>query len=158
MNCKMAELQRALERAGFEDVKTVLSSGNAVFRARLKSEAAIARKVELATAERLGTPFFTLVRSIESLQALVASEPFAGFRLAAGSKRIVTFLREPPVPAPQLPIERDGARVLALRDDTVLSAYVPSAKGPVFMSLLEKTFGKQITTRTWDTVLKVVAR
>jgi hypothetical protein len=37
-----------------------------------------------------------------------------------------------------------------------LSAYTRSDKGPVFMALIEKTFGKDVTTRTWDTVLKVV--
>jgi hypothetical protein len=31
---------------------------------------------------------------------------------------------------------------------------VPNANGPVFMTLLERTFGKDITTRTLDTVQK----
>jgi hypothetical protein len=37
----------------------------------------------------------------------------------------------------------------------VFSAYVPTPKGPVFMALIEKTLGKDVTTRTWDTVTKV---
>src|SRR5207237_160672 len=37
----------------------------------------------------------------------------------------------------------------------VFGAYLPSPKGPVFMALIEKTFGKDVTTRTWDTVGKV---
>jgi hypothetical protein len=32
---------------------------------------------------------------------------------------------------------------------------VPSPKGAVSMTLLEKTLGKDVTTRTWDTVKKV---
>ena len=40
----------------------------------------------------------------------------------------------------------------------IFSAYVPSPRGPVFMTLIEKTFGKDVTTRTWDTVQKVVRR
>jgi hypothetical protein len=39
----------------------------------------------------------------------------------------------------------------------VLCVYVPNAKGPAFMQLLEKTFGKAITTRTLDTVAKCAA-
>jgi hypothetical protein len=31
---------------------------------------------------------------------------------------------------------------------------VPGPRGPVFMTLIEKTFGKDVTTRTWDTVAK----
>jgi hypothetical protein len=32
---------------------------------------------------------------------------------------------------------------------------VPSPRGPVFMGLIERTFGKNITTRAWDTIKKV---
>ena len=53
-----------------------------------------------------------------------------------------------------MPIQVDTARILCVKGLQVLSAYVPSPKGPVFMALLEKTFGKDITTRTWETVAK----
>jgi hypothetical protein len=51
--------------------------------------------------------------------------------------------------------ELEGARLLSLNGRELFSAYVPSPKGPVFMSLIERTFGKELTTRTWDTVAKV---
>lgn len=41
MNCRMADLRRALEAAGFENVVTVLSSGNAVFDARKQATAGL---------------------------------------------------------------------------------------------------------------------
>ncbi|MFL5275881.1 MAG: hypothetical protein ACJ79T_05380, partial [Myxococcales bacterium] len=56
---------------------------------------------------------------------------------------------------PSLPAELDGARILAIDGRNIFSAYVSSPKGPVFMTLIEKTFGKDVTTRTWDTVRKV---
>ena len=49
-------------------------------------------------------------------------------------------------------IERDGASILAFTGSEALSAYVPGPKGPAFMSLLERTFGADVTTRTLDTV------
>jgi hypothetical protein len=39
----------------------------------------------------------------------------------------------------------------------VFSAYLPNPRGPLFMQLIERTFGKNVTTRTWDTVRKVAA-
>jgi uncharacterized protein (DUF1697 family) len=153
MNCKMAELKQSFERAGFEDVKTVLSSGNVVFGAR-GSEKLLAQKAEKAMLAHQGKSFFTQVRSVESLQQLLASDPYAAFQLKPGSKRVVTFLSEPLARKPALPVELDGARILAQRGDTVFTAYVKSPKGPVFMVLLERTFGKNITTRTWDTLGK----
>ncbi len=43
-----------------------------------------------------------------------------------------------------------------LRGVSPLSAKIPDLmKGPVFMTLIEKSFGKEGTTRTWHTVAKV---
>jgi uncharacterized protein (DUF1697 family) len=154
LNCKMAELKGALSQAGFADVRTVLSSGNAVFTSRTQAEVALAEQAEAAMKRHLGRTFFTQVRSVVYLQQLLASEPFGAFKLPPGAKRVVTFLAEPPKPKLSLPLEVDGARILALRGNAVITAYVPSPKGPVFMTLLEKTFGKNITTRTWDTLAK----
>ena len=39
----------------------------------------------------------------------------------------------------------------------IFTAYVPQPSNPVFMTLIEKTFGKDLTTRTWDTVKKCAA-
>ena len=81
----------------------------------------------------------------------------AGFtqRLEPAAKRIVTFLRDEMRARLALPVELDGARLLAVRGKELFSAYLPSPKGAVFMTLIERTFGKEVTTRTWATVEKV---
>ncbi|MEO6055407.1 MAG: DUF1697 domain-containing protein [Gemmatimonadales bacterium] len=154
-NAKMAELKQTFESAGFTDVKTVLSSGNVVFGARRSSEAALERKAEATMRDRLGRAFFTIVRPVDVLQALLATDPYRPFGGAPGAKRIVTFLRDAPSRALSLPIEQDGARVLVLDGRELFTAYVATPRGPVFMSLIEKTVGKNVTTRTWDTVARV---
>jgi uncharacterized protein (DUF1697 family) len=154
MNLKMPALARSLESAGFAEVKTLLSSGNALFSTRAMSEATLERRIEQALDNTLGRTFLTIVRSVDSLRALIEADPFAKFRLKAGSKRIVTFLRSPPRAKLALPIEIHGARILAIKGKEVFTAYVPSPRGAVFMTLIEKTFGTEVTTRTWDTVAK----
>jgi uncharacterized protein (DUF1697 family) len=104
----------------------------------------------------LGRVFATTVRSIDELAALVASDPYKNFNLVPNSKRIVTLLHVKPTARVKLPIELDGARILCLKGTEIFGAYVRSDKGPVFMRLIEKTFGKNLTTRTWDTIGKVV--
>ena len=103
----------------------------------------------------LGRDFLTIVRSVDVLRELLERDPYERFRLPAGSKRVVTFLREAPKAKVSLPVELHGARILALDGREAFTAYVPGPKGPVFMELIEKTFGKDVTTRTWDTVAKV---
>ena len=153
-NAKMPELQRALEAVGFEDVKTLLSSGNIVFDAPKASNGALEVKVEAAIAKSVGKSFLSIVRSIDELRALIDSDPFKGVRMKPDAKRVVTFLRNPPTGL-KLPIELDDARVLRLAGNTLFTVYVPNAKGPVFMTLIEKAVGKVQTTRTWQTVEKV---
>ena len=155
MNCRMPELKRAFEAAGFTDVKTILGSGNVAFNARAASEAALERRAEAAMLEHLGQAFFTILRPVDALNDLLASDPYRSFRLDAGAKRIVTFLRDEPRSKVKLPIERDGARVLTVKGREAFSAYLRTPKGPVFMVLIEQAFGKDVTTRTWDTVGKV---
>ncbi len=155
MNAKMPELKKCFETAGFTDVKTVLSSGNVVFSARASSEASLERKAESAMKNELGRSFLTIVRSLDALRAILASDPYVAFRLSPVAKRVVTFLRKRPEARLTLPIELDGARILFLEGSDAFSAYVPGPRGPVFMTLIEKTFGQEVTTRTWDTIKKV---
>ncbi len=156
-NAKMAELQACFEAAGFTAVKTLLSSGNVVFDARVAAEAAIEQKAEAAMQATLGRSFYTIVRRAGTLAQLLASDPFEGFAVSPQAKRVVSFLRQPVTPKIALPIESDGARVLCMVGREVFTAYEPSPQGPVFMTLIEKAFGKDVTTRTWDTVRKCAA-
>ena len=155
MNCKMPALKAAFEAAGFTDVKTVLGSGNVVFDTRSTSEQALEHRAEAAMHAHLGQAFFTIVRPIEHLRRLLTTDPYKRFKVSPKAKRIVTFLRDRPRAKIALPVELDGARILAMQDREIFSAYLPNPKGPVFMTLIAKTFGKDVTTRTWDTVAKV---
>jgi len=158
MNAKMPELKRAFEAAGFDDVSTVISSGNVVFGTGKTAVAALQRQCERAMQEQLGRSFLTIIRAIADLEAILEADPFRQFRLDTGAKRVVTFLREPPEAKLKLPIERDGARILLATDTEVYAAYVASPKGGVFMKVIEDAYGEAVTTRTWGTVANVVKR
>ena len=156
MNCSMPKLKLALELGGFTDVRTVLASGNVVFTAPKASDAALEQRVEAAIEQGLGRAFPTMVRSIEALEQLLAADRFRPFRVPASAKRVVTFLRAAPASLPRLPIVLHGARILAVHGKEAFTTYQQTPKGPVFMTLLEKTFGKDQTTRTLDTVARLV--
>jgi uncharacterized protein (DUF1697 family) len=155
MNAKMPELRRAFELAGFADVKTVLASGNVVFSAPPASEAVLQRGAEAAMKKHLGHAFLTIVRPVDELRRMLAADPYKPYYLKPGSKRVVTFLRGTPKATLGLPIESDDSRILHRRGREVFSAYVSNPRGPAFMALIEKTLGKNVTTRTWETVTKV---
>jgi len=154
MNAKMSELKRCFEAAGFTDVRTVLGSGNVVVDSTARSEAAVERRAERAMQEGLGHVFLPIVRSTKRLRRMIDEDPFMHHRLPAKAKCVVTFLRTPKASATPLPPAKDDVTLLRQSKGEIFTAYVPGPKGPVFMRMIEKTFGKAVTTRTWDTVRK----
>ena len=153
-NARNADLKLALEAAGFTGVRTILASGNLAFDAADTPVAALASRIEAVLEEAVGRRFPVIVRPQAYLQRLLAEDPFASCAVPAGAKRVVTFLRTDLAPKRPLPLAEDNAFILAKAGLEVFSAYLPHPKGPVFMTLLEKAFGRDITTRTWDTVGK----
>jgi uncharacterized protein (DUF1697 family) len=153
-NLKMPDLKRCLEIAGFAKVKTILSSGNVAFDSASESVAAIERRIEAALTKQLGRSFYTIVRSVKELTDLIEADPYAAFDLSAHAKRVITFARKLPSPKLPLPVERDGAQILAAGSREAFSTYLPSRRGAVFMKLIKATFGSEVTTRTWETVKK----
>lgn len=154
-NAPSAELRGAFEDAGFDDVRTVRSSGNVLFRAAGRNEEALRRRAESALEARLGRSFPTFIRSIGDLRALIDADPWADREVPDQAKRVVTFLHRPPDTPPDLPLAHEEATVHALHGREVLSSYVPGPRGGAFMRVIERTFGVDVTTRTWDTVRRV---
>lgn len=156
-NCRMADLKQALLSEGFKNVVTVLSSGNVVFDAPQTSNEALEERVERATEKYLGRKFATIIRPVEHLKALLGDDPFAPFAPRQNEKRVVSFLKRP-LPQPiDLPQTASKARIVALHGTESLVLYEPE-DSPVFMTLIQKTFGQEVTTRTWETVRKVAGK
>ena len=152
----MAQLKAAFESAGFTNVKTVLSSGNVVFDARAQSDETLARKADAGMEYEIGRVYAAIVRPVDAIRELLEADPFARHKLPRDAKRVVTFLREPPnTKLPNLPFRHETVTILAIDGLHVFTAYTPSPDNPLFMTLIDKTFGKNVTTRTWETLQKV---
>ncbi|MBV8502711.1 MAG: DUF1697 domain-containing protein [Paucibacter sp.] len=157
LNCKMPELKRCFEGVGFSNVKTLLSSGNVVFDTVLQTDAQVELLAEQGMEQGLDRVFRTIARSVTSLEALLATDPYTEHGIPVEAKRVVSFLREVREPKVVLPLAADNASVFCLRGREAYTAYLPSEKGPVFMKLIEDAFGTEVTTRTWDTIRKCAA-
>jgi uncharacterized protein (DUF1697 family) len=150
----MPDLQRAFEHAGFSEVRTLLTSGNVLFTARSTAVPTLERKAEAAMQKVLGRTFLTIIRPVEYLRAILDEDPFRQYRLGPEAKRVVTFLRTPSTARLEFPVEMGGARILMTRKTEVYTTYQRGSATPDFMTLIERSFGKEVTTRTWETVTK----
>lgn len=157
LNARMHELKRAFEVAGFGRVRTVLSSGNVVFDAPSTDDRILERLAEEAMSKTVQRSFYTIVRDAAYLGRVLEAEPYSSHGVPAHARRVISFLREAREPLVALPLTQDQATVLCRRGREVYTAYVPTDKGPVFMRLIERAFGRDVTTRTIETVARCAA-
>ncbi len=149
---------------GFESVGSVLGSGNIVFSAEESDCAALESRIQHGLSGELGIGGGTLIRTRAELQVLIDSDPFAGMTHSRETYLMVTFLKNadnpglgaepPPHLAAQVKILGYDAQVRAIL--AVMDNSTPGT--PNHMVWLDKTFGKEVTTRTWATVQKIVAK
>lgn len=151
---RMDALKALFAEQGFPDTVTVGTSGNVMFQFSGSAETAV-RRIEAALAKVLVREVHVLVRSRDDLRRLVASDPFKGVKTTPNAKLVVTFLEGEPKVALKLPYVEENARIVMITDGAAFSTYERGAKGAAFMGILEKAFGKSITTRTWDVVRKL---
>jgi len=138
-NMRQEKLKWFFEKLGFKNVKVVISSGNVIFEAASKNTSALETKIEQALPKHLKFNSMTIVRSQQELEKMIKQNPFK--KLTHGTKTylMVTFIKNKPKP------------VFNVFDLT-------GNKGPEVMTKLEKDHGKQITTRTWKTINRIVDR
>jgi uncharacterized protein (DUF1697 family) len=152
---KMEDLRAVFESLGYERVRTVLASGNVLFDTGRMAEASIVREVEKALSDAFGARIPVVIRTRAELERLVAANPFAKVAASPKSRPYVTFLRKKPGRR-KLP-QGKGYEVLGILGRDVCSVVdLSGASSPDLMRVLDKEFGDEVTTRSWNTVEKVL--
>ena len=73
----MSDLREALEREEFEDVETVVASGNVLFSHEERPSQGLSDKIAHIVRDRFGIDTFAAVRSKEELRSAIEDNPFA---------------------------------------------------------------------------------
>lgn len=158
---KMADLKKAFEKLGFENVRTLLASGNVVFESEQRDKKALTEEIESRLKKAFKKDIRVILRSLDELKKLQSSEPFKGIKVTPNIRLYVTFLSEKagphPMTIPQTALQKEF-RILHATPLEVFSVLdLSKGKGtPEAMNILEKEFGSNVTTRNWNTVLKVL--
>ena len=158
-NMRNDKLRGVFEKLGFENVKTVISSGNVIFESPSRSRSNLEESIEKALPEELGFKSTTIIRSQGQIQKLVDKNPFQGMGHSQASSLNVTFLKKKKRTDIQFPhkIEDRDYELLGMYDGAICSVIdLTSSKTPDLMVWLEKKLGKEITTRTWKTVERIL--
>ena len=158
----MSDLRDLLETMGFTDVRSLLQSGNLVFRTdRRISGASLERMLEAETTKSLGRDSPTyMVRSPAEWKALIDANPFAAAAKRDPAHLLVMFLKTP-VAASNVKMLRVAIRGRETIEAIGRQLYViyPDGVGKSKFThgLVERVLGIRATGRNWNTVLKLAA-
>lgn len=160
-NMRNEMLRSVMEKLGFKKVVTVISSGNIVFEASERDVAKLEAEIEAAWPEYLGFRSTTIVRSQQEFEKLAKEAPFEHYEDTSESRLHVTFVKH--APSKSLPLPHHGKdnsyEIIAMKNKVIYSVVdSTSRKTPDLMGWLEKQCGKEITTRSWRTVQRIVKR
>ena len=152
----MPELRALMEDLGYDDVATLVQSGNVVFTSGA-APSTLERRLEQAIEERLGVAAKVVVRTRDELAAAIDANPF---EVPDDPKNLhVTFLGGEPdaEAAAELEDAELGGDRVAFRGREVYVAY----KAGMGRSELAKRLGRAklgvtATDRNWNTVTKLL--
>lgn len=156
----MADLKEEMLGLGFEEVETLLNSGNVIFSAPQEEETAMEQRIAAQLEARFGFPVPVLLRTAEQVLELYSADPFRGVEVHHDIRLYVSFLKQIPQPL-ELPwvSEDDSFRIIRSENRSVCSVLDLSVTpSPKAMDALERIFGKNITTRNWNTIEKIAER
>lgn len=144
----MSELAAMCEKAGFDEVKTYIASGNVVFTSG-KGEAAVKAAIEKALEDYAGKPVPVMVRTAAEMAAIRDANPFA----EAPGNRVVAILLDDKPPKGALHDARhvDGER-MALGKREIYVRYTDHGMG---QSKLVIPAAKAGTARNMNTIAKL---
>lgn len=136
-NMTSVKFKEFFESLGFDNVSTVISSGNIVFEAGETDEKALEDKIEENLPKKLGFSRITIIRSQNDLKKLSAKNPFKEVLDEKPNYLLVTFFKD-----------RRAELATVVNSDTT--------KTPDFMAKLDREYNKAITSRTWKTVGRIL--
>lgn len=154
----MAVLKKEMISLGFKNVETLLNSGNVIFESSGAEDENWEALISSHLEKTAGFPVPVMVRKPALILDLVQNNPFKGINLTESIRLYFSFLKERPGTVPKLPWKSadDSYEILEIRDNTVCSVLDVAVTGtPKGMDELENIFGKNITTRNWNTIKKI---
>lgn len=153
----MADLRAMAESLGFTEVRTLLNSGNLVFRGAGQSGAQLEELFEAASEKHLGFRTDFHVRSATELSTMIKHNPFPAEAQNDPGRLIVFFVKKTLPSKAFVTLQaavKNSERVLGKGRHAFI--YYPDGQGRsrLTLSMIDKAIGVG-TGRNWNTVMKL---
>ena len=153
----MTNLRNFLTELGFDNVRSLLQSGNLVFGSRSRFGAELERYLEMEAAKRLALEVDIYARTVEEWKSVVRQNPFRKEAERDPAHLIVLFLKNAPAAKDVALLQSDisGPEVVKAKGKHAYIFY-PNGQGrsKLTFATIEKRIGRG-TGRNWNTVMKL---
>ena len=156
----MSDLRDLLTGIGAQDGRTLLQSGNVVFRSDERSAGALEQQMEAAAAERLRLTTDVFVRSAAEWKAIIKANPFPREAKQDPSHLLVVPLKVTPKPVRVTALQGaiTGSEIVKVHGPCAYIIYPDGiGRSRLTSALIEKHLETRGTGRNWNTVLKLDA-
>lgn len=154
----MLELKKEFKKMEFKNIITILNSGNIIFDTTSNDIDILEKMVSIQLEKSFGFPIPTIIIKSEIIYELLHDNPFNGIKLAKDTRFYVSFLKKNMEINLNLPwsstdnsyqiITKNGKTICSVLDFSI-------SKTPKAMLVLDQYFGKNITTRNWNTIKRI---
>jgi uncharacterized protein (DUF1697 family) len=156
----MRDLQLLLASVGMEDARTLLQSGNVVFRTAVSPSEKVERLLENAAAKRLGVSTDFFVRTAAEWKRIVSANPFRDEATRDPGHLLVMVLKDAPDPGAVAALQKaiTGREIIRARGREAYITYPDGVgRSRLTTAMLERALATRGTARNWNTVLKLAA-
>jgi uncharacterized protein (DUF1697 family) len=156
----MARLKAIAEALGLAEPRTLLQSGNLVFRTDRSDFAALEQTLEAAIADAFGYGADVLLRDAAAWDTALAANPFAEEARRDPTHSLVMALRTPPSDAAAAALAEAATgdeRVAVAGAHAYLFFPAGISKTKLTNVRIERLLGTRGTARNWNTVKKIAA-
>ena len=154
----MADLKAWLAGLGFGDVRTLLQSGNVVFRGPAEDAGGLEARLEREAKMRLGLETDFFVRSADEWEEVIRRNPFPEAAEADPSHLVVMVLKNAPTAAAAKALQAavKGRESTCVRGREAYVVYPDGiGRSKLTIGVIERQLGTRGTGRNWNTVLKM---
>lgn len=157
---KMDDLKSSFNKLSFINVRSVLATGNIIFQTSRTDVEKVTQDIQEMLLSDFNHSISVILVTAEYLLRLIEKNPFKNISVLPETRLYVTF-RPHTVTSSTLPIPYESPekdfKILSVTDKEICSVLTLSQERDTTdaMKILEKEYGKQVTTRNWNTILKI---
>ena len=154
----MEDLKIVLQNLKCENPITILNSGNIIFESELLDMNKLSKMIENRISTVFGFPIPLILCEAKLIEKLIESNPFGAIESTKDTRFFVSFRKNDTQPTITIPwsSEDQSFKILSYKHKIIISVLdLSKANTPKAMGIVEASFGKELTTRNWNTIIRI---